>query len=69
MEEILKEWRDAYEGCWSHQRLGQSLMNTIYFTSDLGVYDQFVGTEFDCFYLDSRIPKTLVKLQELLSKN
>jgi len=63
MLEILQEWLNTYEDSKPHLRLGQSLMCAIYDTNQK-FYTNITGTEFDCFYLDSVIPKTLLKLEE-----
>lgn len=48
--------RDQY-----HQRGGQALMNAIG-TNAPDLYETLIGTQFDCFYDDSKIPKTMAEL-------
>jgi hypothetical protein len=66
MEEILQEWLKSYEEGKSHLRLGQSLMLAIY-NKNPQFYRHIFGTNYDCFYVDSVIPKTLLKLEETLN--
>lgn len=65
MEEVLKEWLNTYEEGKPHLRLGQSLMLAIY-NKNPQFYKYICGTEYDCFSVDSRIPNTLLRLEETL---
>ena len=65
MEEVLKEWLNSYEEGKPHLRLGQSLMLAIY-NKNRQFYNNIYATSYDCFYVDSVIPKTLLKLEETL---
>jgi hypothetical protein len=47
----------------SKQRKGQALFNAIGETHP-ELYKKYTGTEYDCFYDDSKISKTLEKLLE-----
>ena len=44
-------------------RLGQTIMNRLY-DCNINKYKAILETEYDCFYLDSVVPKTLKKLEE-----
>ncbi len=66
--EILDRWNEIYKSNKIYSmdnqlRLGQSLMCAIH-DKNTQFYSHISGTEFDCFYLDSVIPKTLLKLEE-----
>ena len=44
-------------------RYGQSLMNVLWQTYP-DKYEDIIGTEYDCFYSNEIVPKTLKKLKE-----
>jgi hypothetical protein len=44
-------------------RYGQALMNVLWQTNR-DKYNEITGTEYDCFYLNSIVPKTVQKLKE-----
>lgn len=49
-------------------RYGQTIMN-ILFTVAPNQYHKLVGTEYDCFYNDNNVEKTLQKLKELWNEH
>ena len=44
-------------------RVGQAIMNILY-DCNIDKYTDILWTEYDCFYIESLVPRTLKKLKE-----
>lgn len=62
--ELVDETFMSHKASGSNQwRYGQTLMNVLWQTHR-DKYEGIVGTEYDCFYTNTKIDKTLQKLKE-----
>lgn len=62
-EEFLFEIMIVINGYGVEWRIGQTVMNVLR-QIRIDKYNEITGTEYDCFYTNSVVPKTLKKLKE-----